>query len=178
MKIYTKTGDSGETSLFSGERKLKSDLRVAAYGDVDELNAFLGMAVLRISVEGNRALLRRIQNRLFNLGADLATTDTRPLQERIDETEIREMEAAIDAMDVRLPELRTFILPGGTEAAVWLHLCRVVCRRAERSVVRLQSESSINPLAVVFLNRLSDLLFMMARFENLSAGTAELNWGK
>lgn len=178
MRIYTKTGDTGETSLFSGERVLKCGTRVAAYGDVDELNSFLGMTILRVSVEGNRDLLRRIQNRLFNLGADLATSSARTLDERIDESEIREMEAAIDSMDARMPELRTFILPGGAEAAVWLHVCRAVCRRAERSVVQLQSEAAINPLAVVFLNRLSDLLFIMARFENSSAGIADLTWGK
>lgn len=178
MKIYTKTGDTGQTSLFSGERVSKCETRVSAYGDVDELNCFLGMAVLRVSVEGNQELLRKIQNSLFNLGADLATSNRKALQERIDETEIREMEAAIDSMDARMPELRTFILPGGTDGAVWLHLCRAVCRRAERSVVRLQSESEINPLAVVFLNRLSDLLFVMARFENFSAGVADVTWEK
>ncbi|MBI4456134.1 MAG: cob(I)yrinic acid a,c-diamide adenosyltransferase [Acidobacteria bacterium] len=178
MKIYTKTGDLGETSLFSGERIPKCDARVRAYGDVDELNCFLGMAVLRVSVEGNRELLRKTQHRLFNLGADLATTYKKNLKERIHETAVREMEAAIDAMDARIPELRTFILPGGTEGAVWLHLCRAVCRRAERSVVHLQTESQINPLAVVFLNRLSDLLFMMARFENFSTGVPDSTWGK
>lgn len=178
MKIYTKTGDSGQTSLFSGERISKGDLRVSAYGDVDELNSFLGMAILRTSVEGNRELLRKIQNRLFDLGADLATTGRRKSVERIDNKEILEMEAAIDVMDARLPELRTFILPGGTEAAVWLHLSRTICRRAERSVVRLQGESQINPLIIVFLNRLSDLLFMMARLENFSAGVSDITWEK
>ena len=178
MKIYTKTGDSGQTSLFSGERISKSDLRVSAYGDVDELNSFLGMAILRTSIEGNRELLRRIQNRLFDLGADLATTARKKSAKRIDDNGIREMEAAIDIMESRLPELRTFILPGGTEAAVWLHLCRTICRRAERSVVRLQTESEINRLAVTFLNRLSDLLFIMARYENFCAGVSDVTWEK
>jgi cob(I)alamin adenosyltransferase len=178
MKIYTKTGDAGQTSLFSGKRIAKSDLRVSAYGDVDELNSFLGMAILQTSIEGNRELLRKIQNCLFDLGADLATTERKRSVERIGNQEILEMEAAIDIIDARLPELRNFILPGGTEAATWLHLCRTVCRRAERSAVRLQTESKINPLAIVFLNRLSDLLFMMARFENFSAGVTDITWEK
>ena len=178
MRIYTKTGDAGQTSLYSGERVAKSDTRICSCGDVDELNSLLGMAVGKLSVEGSRALLRRIQNRLFNLGADLATTEKRSLDARIDDAEIREMEIAIDAMDARMPELRAFILPGGTEGATWLHLCRSVCRRAERSVVRLQAESSVNPQVVVFLNRLSDLLFVMARFENFSAGVADVLWEK
>lgn len=178
MKIYTKTGDTGETSLFSGERISKCDLRVAAYGDVDELNAFLGMALLHTVNQGNRALLKQIQNRLFNLGADLATTASRPLAVRLEGSEIQEMEKAIDLMDARMPELRTFILPGGTEGAAWLHICRGICRRAERSVVRLQETAPLNPLLVIFLNRLSDLLFMMARLENFEAGLTDPTWQK
>jgi cob(I)alamin adenosyltransferase len=177
MRIYTKTGDSGQTSLYSGERVAKDDARISACGDLDELNAFLGVAVQRVSVAGTRSFLARLQNSLFNLGAELATTDGR-LETTLDAAEIRRMEDAIDVMDGQMAELRTFILPGGTEGAIWLHVCRAVCRRAERSVVRVTADAPVTPLALTLLNRLSDLLFVMARFENFSAGISDVTWVK
>ena len=177
MRIYTRTGDSGHTSLYSGERVSKKDPRVCACGDLDELNAFLGVALQRVSVEGTRVFLQQLQHTLFNLGAELATTK-RPPAESVDTGQIRGMEDAIDFMDSQMPELRTFILPGGTDGAVWLHVCRAVCRRAERTVVEVLADSGAGSAALIFLNRLSDLLFVMARFENFSAGVADVKWVK
>ena len=176
MKIYTRTGDDGTTALFSGGRVPKSHLRVETYGTVDELNAVLG--VIRTHAPRSDDWLAQIQRDLFNLGSDFAT----PLESnsdwvvRMDEARIRWLEELIDKLESDLPPLRNFILPGGTPAAAQVHVARTVCRRAERAAVALQIHEAINPQALVYLNRLSDLLFVLARWENHQAGIAEEKW--
>ena len=170
-RIYTRAGDAGETSLGDLSRVSKLDPLVRAYGVVDELNSVVGWA--RIEVPDER--LERIQNELFDLGADLSV----PYAEgdgklRVDQAMIDRLEADCDAANADLPALRSFILPGGTEAAARLHVARAVCRRAERDVLAAGRERPVNPLAVVYLNRLSDLLFILARGAN--RGTAEPLW--
>lgn len=179
-RIYTKTGDAGQTALADGSRVAKHDLRVAAYGTVDELNATLGLARLHADDDTNAALAR-IQNDLFDLGADLA----RPAMEkdaeagypvlRVIETQLTRLESEIDAMVARLEPLRSFILPGGTPLAAHLHLCRTVARRAEREATALAATDTANPLAVRYLNRLSDWFFCAARIAN-DEGRADVLW--
>jgi cob(I)alamin adenosyltransferase len=174
-RIYTKTGDGGETSLFGGGRVRKSDPRVDAYGEVDELNASLGVARAQAGGSGLERFLEAIQDQLFTLGSILATPKDSKAYEHVPKIQaawISEMERAIDAFDDELPALASFILPGGTALASALHLSRTICRRAERKLVALQAE----PQAVVFLNRLSDLLFTMARVANLRAGVKDVPW--
>ncbi|MGH9844016.1 MAG: cob(I)yrinic acid a,c-diamide adenosyltransferase [Blastocatellia bacterium] len=171
-RVYTKTGDKGETSLVDGSRVSKADLRVAAYGDVDELNSLLGIARVGSGDTQLDDALSKIQNELFIVGADLAS----PLSiavPRMDEARISEMEHLIDALLEELDPLREFILPGGAHLGANLHLARTVARRAERAVVALAAESEINPHALEYLNRLSDLLFVMARVANKRAGMKE-----
>lgn len=174
-RIYTRGGDRGETSLGDGTRVPKTDPRIEAYGTVDELNATLGLALAAAPVEF-RPWLERIQNELFDLGADLSV----PLEDererlRIEQSQIDALEELCDLVNTRLAPLRSFVLPGGTEAAARLHLARTVCRRAERRVLVLTERgASVNPLAVAYLNRLSDLLFILARAANL--GGPELLW--
>jgi cob(I)alamin adenosyltransferase len=179
MKIYTKTGDSGDTGLFRGGRVGKDDPRIEAYGTVDELNASLGLA--RVAEPGGPLdeLLARIQNELFDLGAELATPD--PADQGaapISTAHIGALERAIDKHEADLPPLKTFILPGGTPPAAALHLARTVCRRAERRVVTLarQPGARISPHAVVYLNRLGDLLFVLARAANHAKGRDDEPW--
>lgn len=179
MKIYTKSGDLGETSLLGGARVPKDHLRVAAYGDVDETNAALG-AVRAFAGEALGRLLAGVQEDLFAIGAQLADP-TRELAAKrakaaVTAARVRRLEKAIDAREEKLPPLRSFVLPGGTPAAALLHLARTVCRRAERSVVTLAREANVDPRIVVYLNRLSDLLFVLARFENHLAGRDEPRW--
>ena len=174
-RIYTKTGDAGETSLFGGGRVRKSDPRVDAYGEVDELNASVGVARAQAEGSGLEHLLQTIQDQLFTVGAILATPrDSKAYQHvpKIQAEWISEMERAIDAFDEELPALKSFILPGGTALASSLHLARTVCRRAERRLVTSQAE----PQAMVYLNRLSDLLFTMARVANFRTGVADVPW--
>ncbi len=173
MRIYTRTGDDGTTGLFSGERVEKTHPRVVAYGDVDELNSLLGVARTAGPHAEVQADLEAVQRHLFTLGADLATPVPNERVPRIGDAEIRWIEGRIDAVTLRLPELRHFILPGGTPAAAHLHVARAVCRRAEREVFRMAEGGG---LAGVFLNRLSDLLFTLARFENAQSGVAESEW--
>ncbi len=171
-RVYTKSGDAGETSLVDGSRVSKADPRVAAYGDVDELNSLLGMARAGLTDPQLDEALSRIQNELFIVGADLAS----PLEiqvPRIGEDRVAGMERLIDLLLEELAPLREFILPGGTQLGATLHLARAVARRAERSVVALASHSTINNHALVYLNRLSDLLFVMARVANKRAGAKE-----
>ena len=179
MKIYTKTGDSGETSLLGGQRVPKDHLRVAAYGDVDETNAALGAARTCAS-QPIAALLFAIQKDLFAIGAQLADPGhevaARRAKAAVDASQVERLEAAIDEHEARLPELRTFVLPGGTAAGAQLHLARTVCRRAERSVVALARHAEIDPQLLAYLNRLSDLLFVLARAENHAAGLPEDRW--
>ncbi len=178
MKIYTRTGDTGDTSLFGGGQVRKSDRRVEAYGTVDELNSLLGLVRTYDLPAPAPEWLEAIQNTLFHLGADLATpTDvTAGRAVRLDASAIQALEAAIDRMDGQLSPLRGFILPGGTPAAAALHVARTVCRRAERVVVALSDEQVINPTAIVYLNRLSDFLFTLARWVNHHAGESETGW--
>lgn len=178
MKIYTKTGDLGETALVSGRRILKSDLRIDAYGTVDELNSWLG--VLADKIEPQQAMLRDIQNRLFMVGSLLANDPEKPfdLGFDIEERDIVMLENWIDEMDKDLASLRNFILPGGHEQISFCHVSRTVCRRAERLCVALHHVSPLNPLVVKYLNRLSDALFTLARFQTLKLNIKELNWEK
>ena len=181
MKIYTRTGDAGETGLFGGGRVAKDDIRVEAYGDVDELNAVIGMARCIEMMPRIDEVLVPIQRDLFAIGALLATPDRAKMashleKARIDEGRIAELEHAIDDGEQELEPLRAFILPGGTPKAAALHVARTVCRRAERHVVRLQHEVELPPLAVIYLNRLSDLLFTLARLANRRAGAGEVTW--
>jgi cob(I)alamin adenosyltransferase len=177
-RIYTRTGDKGDTALGTGERRPKYDLRIEAYGTVDETNSALGMARIATSVSDPMldAMLGRIQNDLFDLGADLCTPDTgealawEPL--RIVETQVTRLETEIDQLNVALQPLRSFVLPGGTPAAAALHLARTVSRRAERLMVELaaQPNEAVGDPALKYINRLSDFLFVAARFANVQAG--------
>jgi cob(I)alamin adenosyltransferase len=180
-KIYTKTGDSGTTGLFGGGRVPKDDDRVDAYGEVDELNSAIGFARSAEMMPRVDEVLAPVQRDLFAIGAILATPDPIKMREqlakaRIDDERISELEHSIDACDDELEPLRAFILPGGTPKAAALHLARTVCRRAERKVVRLQRSAEVPALVIVYLNRLSDLLFSLARVANKRAGAGEVTW--
>ena len=181
MKIYTKTGDAGTTGLFGGGRVGKDHPRVEAYGDVDELNATLGVARAAEVMPRIDEVLVPIQRDLFAIGALLATPDREKMRQhlekaRVDEDRVAQLERAIDDADRELEPLRAFVLPGGTPKAAALHVARTVCRRAERRVVRLQADEEIPQLVVVYLNRLSDLLFVLARVANRRAGAGEVTW--
>jgi cob(I)alamin adenosyltransferase len=178
MKIYTKTGDKGETALFGGERVPKDALRIEAYGSVDELNSIIG--VIR-SLKPHRSIdntLGKIQHQLFELGADLATPAAyhSPLIPRIKKSHSASLEKVIDALEKKLHPLKTFILPGGSVIAAQLHLARTVCRHAERNVVRLSRNEDIGDAVIIYLNRLSDLLFVMARYANVLDNHDEVKW--
>ncbi len=188
MKIYTRTGDRGETALIGGGRVSKNDVRVAAYGDVDEANSAIGLAIVAVrAVEGDAMdrvaeFLRIVQEDLFAIGAHLATPGamkgdaaSRHLPDSpVDR--IPEMEGWIDEVETRLEPLRAFVLPGGSEAAARLHLARTVCRRAERSVISLAGASAIDEGIIAYLNRLSDLLFTCARLANSATGAGDIPW--
>jgi cob(I)alamin adenosyltransferase len=179
LKIYTKTGDLGETSLLGGARVPKDHLRVVSYGDVDETNAALG-AVRVVAERPLERLLFAIQKDLFAIGAQLADPTHRVASKRtkaaVTAARVRRLERAIDAREAKLAPLGSFVLPGGTPAAALLHQARTVCRRAERSVVGLAREADVDPRIIVYLNRLSDLLFVLARFENHRAAVTEDRW--
>lgn len=178
MKIYTKGGDGGETSLFSGGRVAKDHLRVEAYGTVDEMNSHIGVARAFQPAEQVDAWLERVQNQLFQLGSDLAT----PLDAkadwivRIDAEAVQWLEETIDQMTAELAPLQHFILPGGTHAGAHIHVARTVCRRAERLVVSLTQHEAIGDHVLPYLNRLSDWLFTLARYENQLGGVNEAKW--
>lgn len=180
-RIYTRTGDQGTTALATGERRPKFDLRIEAYGTVDETNACIGMARLHTAGQEIDAMLGRIQNDLFDLGADLATPVTsKPLPYepiRIVDNQVERLEREIDALNANLESLRSFVLPGGSPAAAALHLARTVCRRAERLVVELATkpDEKVSTAAVKFLNRLSDFLFVASRAVN-DNGTRDVLW--
>jgi len=177
MKIYTRTGDAGETSLFSGERVSKAARRVEAYGAIDEMNSVLGAARAAGPAKEVAGALERLQSEAFKLGADLATslTSARPL-DRMTAADARRLEREMDQMTAELPELRSFILPGGTAAAAQIHVARALCRRAERLTVALGQAEAVNPEALIYLNRLSDYLFTLARWENFRSGVDETRW--
>jgi cob(I)alamin adenosyltransferase len=184
VKIYTRTGDAGETGLFDGTRVPKSDARVAAYGDVDELNAWLGLARSALVADGDAPaavalseILERLQRDLFALGARLADPRHkiagRVTKAAIEPDDITRLEHWIDSLEQELPPLRRFILPGGSRAGATLHVARTVCRRAERSMVAL---ADVKPELLTYINRVSDLLFVMARAANHRQGTVEIEW--
>ena len=176
MKIYTKTGDAGDTGLFGGGRVPKDDARVRAYGEVDELNAALGAAVADVPADFELAALQTIQRDLFAIGAELATPDQAKQRAKVAPNQVEALERLIDAHEATLAPLKNFILPGGTPKAAALHLARTICRRAERAVVSLARDQQINPLIIQYLNRLSDLLFVLARVVNKQAGRADIVW--
>jgi cob(I)alamin adenosyltransferase len=182
VKIYTKTGDTGETSLMGGSRVSKDHIRVSAYGDVDETNAAIGLARVSVPVEFESDLLAAIQRDLFTIGGSLATPEPERLKQQqrtkviVPAARIAALEAAIDAADGELPALTAFILPGGTPKAAAFHLARTVCRRAERTIVHLDHLEHVPEEVLVYLNRLSDLLFTLARLANQRAGVADVTW--
>jgi cob(I)alamin adenosyltransferase len=179
MKIYTKTGDRGDTGLFGGARVSKASLRVAAYGDVDELNSVLGVVRAHVQDAERLSQLQRIQSTLFVVGAELAKNPDKQIDlgmALVSEADIELLERGIDALDGELAPLKTFILPGGSMAASFLHVARTVCRRAERAVVLLAQSEPVRGELVRYLNRLSDLLFTLARGENQGSGVADVPW--
>jgi cob(I)alamin adenosyltransferase len=181
MKIYTRTGDAGETGLFGGGRVPKDHVRVQAYGDVDELNSAIGVARATVPNQLFDEQLEAIQRDLFALGGQLATPDPVKVQGALEKAELTEarvakFESIMDEAERELPELRAFVLPAGTPKAAALHLARTVCRRAERSVVSLAHQSELPDLFVRYLNRLSDLLFTLARLANHREGKGDVTW--
>ena len=177
MKIYTKKGDSGETSLFGGGRVSKSSARIEAYGTVDELNSLIGLAGSHSLSPKGTVWTEKIQQFLFVLGSDLATPpDAKARVNRIGNEEITALEQTIDEMEEELDPLKNFILPGGSQPGATLHLARTVCRRAERATVACGEQEEISEQALQFLNRLSDFLFVLARYENKYAGIQETRW--
>jgi len=179
-RIYTRTGDKGETGLVGGQRVPKDALRIDCYGTVDELNAFIGMARVTAmeALPSLAAILLRVQHELFNLGSILATLpeDVHPQQPRVTSVEIQQLESEIDAMNAGLAPLRSFVLPGGSRINTELHACRTVCRRAERLAVALARDESVPAEAIHYLNRLSDALFVWSRWANQQLGVAEVLW--
>lgn len=178
-RIYTKSGDRGDTGLGDGQRVSKDHPRVEAYGQVDELNAVLGLVAAYCPDAPEAALLRTIQNDLFDVGADLCVPQTEGEQPgqclRVTAVQAERLEKAIDRLNENLELLKSFILPGGTPAAAWLHLARTVCRRAERAVVALMASEKVNSDALIYLNRLSDFLFVLARVAN-DGGKSDVLW--
>jgi len=181
LKIYTRTGDEGDTGLFGGGRVPKDHPRVDAYGDIDELNAVIGAARSADMMPRIDEVLAPIQRDLFAIGALLATPDLAKMREqlakaRLSDERIAQLEQSIDDGEAELEPLAAFIMPGGTPKAAALHVARTVCRRAERAVVRLQRDVEVPQVVIVYLNRLSDLLFVLARVANRRAGTGEVTW--
>jgi cob(I)alamin adenosyltransferase len=181
-RIYTKRGDKGETSLVGGQRVPKDALRIECYGTIDELNAFIGAACIVLESDGRvsalAGILLRVQHELFNLGSVLATLaeDVHPKQPQVTEAEVKQLEREIDEMNGPLPALRSFVLPGGSEANVRLHQCRTICRRAERLAVALSKKEAVPPAAIEYLNRLSDALFVWSRWVNRALDVSEVLW--
>lgn len=178
MKIYTKTGDKGDTSLFGGQRVPKDALRIEAYGTIDELNSILGRVQAESSDKRISEIIATVQKELFALGADLATPRSAPskLVRRFEPKDAHTLEKLIDGLESRVKPLKSFILPGGSTIAAQIHVARTVCRRAERTVVRLSRNEDIGTGIMVYLNRLSDLLFVLARYANQAAGIPETTW--
>ncbi len=177
MKIYTKTGDSGETSLFGGQRVPKSSLRIETYGTADELNSAIGLARSFGLTEKNEEIAVQCQNDLFVLGADLATPPSRQAKiDRIGKEHFERLENFIDELDAGLETLKFFILPAGSQTAAALHMARTICRRCERICIQAKETEDISDDVVIYLNRLSDLLFVMARYENSVSGLPETKW--
>lgn len=177
FRIYTKTGDAGETALFGGRRLSKDHLRIEAYGTVDELNSFLGLVSDVLEEESSRSLVRLIQSRLFDMGASLASDPEKfATGASLRESDIFQLEEAIDRMEAVLPPLKNFILPGGHITVSYCHLARCVCRRAERLVVALARTEPVDEIVVKYLNRLSDFLFVLARYQGHALAIPEVLW--
>jgi len=180
MKIYTKTGDKGETGLFGGERVSKDSPRIRAYGTIDELNAFIGLAITEVQDDSVKSLLSDIQNKLFIIGSDLATPDnekTKKLNIKRTPAEFYQLlEASIDKYESELETLKNFILPGGSKSASLLHVCRTIARRAERELVALNNTVNIVGNIIIFMNRLSDLFYVLSRYENKVSGFKDIKW--
>lgn len=177
FKIYTKTGDQGTTGLFGGKRVPKNDLRIEAYGTVDELNVHVGLVRDALSDTALRDLLKTIQDRLFTIGAILATDPDKAMPTPdLHESDIALLEEAMDAMDEHLPALKNFILPGGHTTVSYCHLARVVCRRAERLTVALHEVAPVTPLVMRYLNRLSDYFFVLSRYVAMQLNAPEVTW--
>lgn len=179
-KIYTKTGDKGSTSLIGGTKVSKANLRIEAYGTVDELNSYIGLCRDLLEDSSSRAILQEIQDRLFTIGSALACDPEKEPKMKIPdlkEEDIHLLETTIDQMNEELPPMKSFILPGGHPSISHLHIARCVCRRAERSCVRLEEEGhAVEPIILKYLNRLSDYLFVLARYAGLKAGVADIPW--
>lgn len=178
MKIYTKTGDKGKTSLYSGERVKKYSLRVDVYGTIDELNSFLGLAVAQGLPDDMHTEIKKIMNETFSLCSDLANSAIEEDKAFIQQTHINDLEANIDKYTEQVPELKDFILPTGTVGASTLHVSRSICRRAERLATRLAETENVSKFALIYLNRLSDFLFTAARYANHAEGREETKWKK
>jgi len=180
MKIYTKTGDAGKTSLIGGTKVLKSDPRIEAYGTVDELNSYIGLVSDYCNDEAAKVTLKEIQDRLFTIGAELACDpkkDTKMPIPDLHESDVELLEKEMDRMDAELPRMKNFILPGGLPAVSFTHVARCVCRRAERCCVNLmETEGGVNPLIIKYINRLSDYLFMLARYTGMKNNAPEIIW--
>lgn len=177
FKIYTKTGDTGETSLFGGKRLPKSNTRIDAYGTVDELNSYVGLVRDCVTADELKVLLKEVQDRLFTIGSNLASDPTKDMQvPDINETDIEILEKEMDRMDELLPPLKSFILPGGHPIVSYCHLARCVCRRAERLVVALHLVEPVEPILIRYLNRLSDYFFTLSRMLAKDLGAEEVKW--
>lgn len=178
MKVYTKTGDLGETSLLGGTRVSKADLQIESYGTIDELNAFIGLIRDQIKDESNRKELIEVQDRLFTIGSHLANDKTKSEIQipTILEEDIIRLEKDIDQLDKCIPPMRAFVLPGGHTTVSYTHIARCVCRRAERQVIRLNQSWDVDPIIIKYLNRLSDYLFILGRSLSKSLGANEIEW--
>ena len=179
MKIYTKTGDAGKTSLIGGTRVLKSDLRIDAYGTIDELNSYLGVVSSQYGEEETKTFIKEIQDRLFTIGSELACDPDKKIKMVLPdlyEADVELLEKRIDEMDTQLPVMKHFILPGGSEVVSFIHVARCVCRRAERKCIGLQQHSTVDPLIIKYLNRLSDYLFMLGRYKAMQNKDEEIIW--
>ncbi len=179
MKIYTKTGDKGTTALVGGRRVSKGDLKIESYGTIDELNSWIGLVRDQPINESRRDLLKEIQDRLFTIGADLASEPEqvrkKPIPSLLEE-DVTLLEIEMDKMDTELSPLRAFVLPGGNQSVSFTHLARTVCRRAERLVIRLSEEEEVNPMVIKYINRLSDYLFVLSRKMAQELGSEEITW--
>jgi cob(I)alamin adenosyltransferase len=178
-KIYTRGGDKGKTSLVGGFRVPKTHLRIEAYGTVDELNSFIGLLIAEVEDQDTRDLLQFVQSKLFTVGSYLATDPSKTeykIESQITGDSIKKIEEAIDRIDDRLPKLQSFVLPGGSRSAALAHVCRTVCRRAERKIYHLAEAETVEEPVLVFMNRLSDLLFVIARSECLLKNGEEIFW--
>lgn len=177
MKIYTKRGDEGKTSLYGGARISKDDIRIEAYGTVDELNSYIGLLIASLPNDGEKELLIEIQKRLFTIGSILASDPSKelPTPDLLD-SDVSILETAMDNMDAQLPALRTFVLPGGSQSNSIAHICRTVSRRAERRTITLAQSAKLDPIVIKYLNRLSDYFFILSRKIALDLGHDEVPW--